>query len=130
MILERKVAKPSGQDLRFFPLAAVVHAQEFLLTEEDYNAIWEASAWKNYGTNIADRERDLEMDRVTIEGKLTSRRSELQEELNAILSSINKFKDKGQVRYLDEFLDDLASIKKNLASLQADGMQSKVTGIA
>ena len=97
----------------------VLETEEFLLTEEDYNAIWEASAWKNYGANIADRERDLEMDRMTIEGKLTVRRTELQEELNAILSSIHKFKDKGQIRYLDEYLDDLASIKKNLASLQA-----------
>ena len=59
------------------------------------------------------------MDRMTIEGKLTVRRTELQEELNAILSSIQKFKDKGQIRYLDEYLDDLQSIKKNLASLQA-----------
>ena len=59
------------------------------------------------------------MDRMTIEGKLTVRRAELQEELNAILSSIQKFKDKGQIRYLDEYLDDLQSIKKNLASLQA-----------
>ena len=93
--------------------------EEFLLKEEDYNAIWEASAWKNYGANIADREQDLEMDRMKIEGKLAARRTELQEELNGILSSIHKFKDKGQIRYLDEYLDDLQSIKRNLASLQA-----------
>ncbi|CAK9071075.1 unnamed protein product [Durusdinium trenchii] len=93
--------------------------EDHLLVEEDYNAIWAASQWKTYGDSIAERERDLEMDRMSIEGKLISRRTDVTEELTNLMNSVNKFKDKGQVRYLEEYLDDLSSIKKNLASLQA-----------
>lgn len=34
-------------------------AQEYLLTDEDYSAIWAASEWKTYGDNIKEREKDL-----------------------------------------------------------------------
>eukprot|EP00435_Cladocopium_sp_Y103_P015241 s2361_g3.t1 len=93
--------------------------QEYVLTDEDYNAIWAASQWKTYGDNIAEREKDLELDRMNIEGKLISRRTELQEELANLMTSVQKFKEKGQVRYLEEYLEDLSSIKKNLTALQA-----------
>ena len=40
-------------------------------------------------------------------------------ELTKLMASVQKFKEKGQVRYLDEYLDDLSSIKKSLGLLQA-----------
>lgn len=41
------------------------------------------------------------------------------QELTKLMASVQKFREKGQVRYLEEYLDDLSSIKKNLAALQA-----------
>eukprot|EP00931_Biecheleriopsis_adriatica_P059471 TRINITY_DN3558_c0_g2_i1.p1 TRINITY_DN3558_c0_g2~~TRINITY_DN3558_c0_g2_i1.p1 ORF type:complete len:4446 (+),score=1220.06 TRINITY_DN3558_c0_g2_i1:273-13340(+) len=93
--------------------------QEHLLVDEDYKAIWAASEWKSYANNINDRENDLKMDRMNIEGKLVERRTDVQEELNGTLTKVAKFKDKGNVRQLDEYLDELNTLKKQLATSQA-----------
>ena len=92
---------------------------DFALEEEDWNSIWAAAEWKTYNTNILKRQEDLENDRNGIELKLEDRRNKFKEDLAKIVDSVEKFKDKGSVRMLSDYLDQIADIKKKLEVAEA-----------
>jgi dynein heavy chain len=88
------------------------------LTTEDYQAIFNSSMWKTYANNLTERETDLKEDRARIEGKLVERRNKFQEELTTLVAKIAKFKDKGSVRMLEDYLENLNDMKKQLANCE------------
>lgn len=97
---------------------------EHLLHEADYRAIWMASKWKGYATDIENRKRELEEDRVKIESKLTERRNKFLEHLVDMNNRIGKFKEKGNTRALDEYTVLLDDLKKQLS--HAEGQKEDI----
>eukprot|EP00971_Amphidinium_carterae_P281335 5585678-Amphidinium_carterae.1 len=89
---------------------------DHLLYPEDYKQIHAASEWKAFLSTILNREHDLKDDRAKIEGKLVERRNKFQDELTQLINKVTKFKDYGDKRRVEEYLEKLAEIKRQLAA--------------
>jgi len=87
---------------------------DHLLEAEDYKAIAAAADIKNSAMHVTERESDLKDDRARIESKLVERRSKFQDELVGLVNKIQKFKDKGSVRMMEDNLEQLADHQKQL----------------
>jgi len=91
---------------------------DHLLVQEDYEAVYECHRWTSFASNIAKRQVSLQDDRARIERELDGRKMAVEEDVTGIIAKVNKFKDKGSIRMLEEYLEQLGLFKRLLAANQ------------
>jgi len=98
------------------------------LRGKDFQAIWASADWVHRieGT-VEDREHGLKAEREALENKFKEQRSKFLEDLRANLQLVLKFKDCGNLRQVDDYLERIQRLREQFArhAFEADKLHEK-----
>ena len=121
-LVDEFVEIKSWQDLIF--------ETRFVLTSADFKAIHDSALWvQSIDKTMLQREADLRRERETLENKFKMHRTKFIEDLNAYIAVVRKFKDAGNMRQMDEYLERTLALKEKFerAKFDAEKLNEKET---
>eukprot|EP00930_Biecheleria_cincta_P034372 TRINITY_DN23765_c0_g1_i1.p1 TRINITY_DN23765_c0_g1~~TRINITY_DN23765_c0_g1_i1.p1 ORF type:complete len:4302 (-),score=866.21 TRINITY_DN23765_c0_g1_i1:110-13015(-) len=94
---------------------------QHLLTPRDFKAVTETATWVHQiDGRMQNRETSLRTERDGIENKFRKERQEFEENLSGYLQIVNKFKDLGNVKQMEDYLEHILALKENLERSRFD----------
>jgi len=97
------------QDIKLWHQTAL--SLEASLSANDYKALYESSRWTKYTDRLNERQQELDNERDNIEDAFLRERTKFQEWLESVDKKVEKFKDYGNIRQCDEYLEKIQMVK-------------------
>jgi dynein heavy chain len=101
---------------------------EHELQTKDFKAITESAAWVHkIDSEMSKRENELRNERDAIENRFKVERQKFEEDLAGSVAVVNKFKDAGNLKQMEEYLERILALKENFerAKFEADKFRER-----
>ena len=93
--------------------------------ESDYKVLHHAAHWLGYEKSLEAREKSLEEERNDIEDAFLSERTKFVEYAGTVDRKVEKFREYGTLKHVDEYLDKIVAVKDLFS--QVDERMEEIT---
>jgi len=99
-----------------------------LLQERHFQVIYDSAIWvSSINERVCEREVNLKREREALESKFKEQRNKFLEDLEGYNAQVEQFKDCGNLRQVDEYLERIQALKTNFskAHIEAEKLNAK-----
>ena len=99
-----------------------------LLQERHFQVIYDSAIWvSSIDERVCEREVNLKREREALESKFKEQRNKFLEDLEGYNEQVERFKDCGNLRQVDEYLERIQALKNNFskAHVEAEKLNAK-----
>ena len=92
-----------------------------LLQERHFQVIYDSAIWvSSINERVSEREINLKREREALESKFKEQRNKFLEDLEGYNAQVEQFKDCGNLRQVDEYLERIQALKNNFGKAHAE----------